>query len=341
MLFISSDATYHMTQNPNMMIIPNKFCNNKCGLNKNPGQGNRTCPHNNLKILYPNLAVEWDYEKNEHGPDYYTSGSKYRVYWIHLANCGCIHRWESAIHSRVGSENRKGRNCPYCAKGTTRFCIHKSLLFTHLHIASEWDYERNLAEGLGRPEDYSHGSVIYVNWRCNSKEGQCGCHKWKCSINDRTNPAHPSKCPYCNSGPSKRLCPHNNLMALYPEVAQEWNHERNMDKPTEYSPRSHVSKWWRCHKDKSHEWKDTINNRTKPASSQCIHCTSPKGSSRVGNEWIELLMMEQKINIQYSKSIEGEYYIDGIGKVDGYCKENNTVYEYHGNFWHGQRSQPG
>lgn len=31
----------------------------------------------------------------------------------------------------------------------------------------------------------------------------------------------------------------------------------------------------------------------------------------------------------------GEYYILGIGKVDGYCKKTNTVYEFHGDYWHG------
>lgn len=32
---------------------------------------------------------------------------------------------------------------------------------------------------------------------------------------------------------------------------------------------------------------------------------------------------------------EGEYYIPGVGKVDGFCKETNTVYEFHGDYWHG------
>jgi len=27
--------------------------------------------------------------------------------------------------------------------------------------------------------------------------------------------------------------------------------------------------------------------------------------------------------------------IPEIGRVDGFCKETNTVYEFHGDFWHG------
>ena len=46
-------------------------------------------------------------------------------------------------------------------------------------------------------------------------------------------------------------------------------------------------------------------------------------------------MKTQNIHIQHALSPNGEYFIPGIGKVDGYCHENNFVYEYHGNYWHG------
>lgn len=41
------------------------------------------------------------------------------------------------------------------------------------------------------------------------------------------------------------------------------------------------------------------------------------------------------IKIRHAGSAEGEFNIPNVGKVDGYCKENNTVYEYHGDYWHG------
>jgi hypothetical protein len=31
----------------------------------------------------------------------------------------------------------------------------------------------------------------------------------------------------------------------------------------------------------------------------------------------------------------GEYYLEGVGYVDGYHHETKTVYEYHGSYWHG------
>jgi hypothetical protein len=51
--------------------------------------------------------------------------------------------------------------------------------------------------------------------------------------------------------------------------------------------------------------------------------------------WLESIMKEHNIKIQTVLSPEGEYFIPGIGKVDGYHRETNTVFEYHGDFWHG------
>ena len=46
-------------------------------------------------------------------------------------------------------------------------------------------------------------------------------------------------------------------------------------------------------------------------------------------------MKGSQINIQYALSQEGEYKILGVGKVDGFCHETNTVYEFHGAYYHG------
>eukprot|EP00732_Lithocolla_globosa_P002361 Lithocolla_globosa_v1_NODE_1532_length_2509_cov_2.825998.p1 type:complete len:627 gc:universal NODE_1532_length_2509_cov_2.825998:42-1922(+) len=51
--------------------------------------------------------------------------------------------------------------------------------------------------------------------------------------------------------------------------------------------------------------------------------------------WMEYLMNKDKnIKIQHGKN-GGEINLPGIGKVDGYDKANNTVYQYHGCFYHG------
>ena len=80
--------------------------------------------------------------------------------------------------------------------------------------------------------------------------------------------------------------------------------------------------------------------------------------SQVQIRWIKALEKKEHIKIRHalsnkSNSIKlkcfyqgntcgkcnecrgGEYYIHSVGKVDGYCKKNNTVYEFHGDYWHG------
>ena len=72
----------------------------------------------------------------------------------------------------------------------------------------------------------------------------------------------------------------------------------------------------------------------------CTKCSN-NGHSKASNEWIEHLMKTNistkdknaNIYIQYAGN-EGELRIDNY-RVDGYCKETNIVYEFHGDFWHG------
>lgn len=52
-------------------------------------------------------------------------------------------------------------------------------------------------------------------------------------------------------------------------------------------------------------------------------------------QWLESIMIQEDIFIQHAGN-GGEYYIPGTRfKVDGYCKETNTIYEFHGDCFHG------
>jgi len=52
-------------------------------------------------------------------------------------------------------------------------------------------------------------------------------------------------------------------------------------------------------------------------------------------QWLEEIMKEEQIFIQHAGNV-GEFKIPGTRyKVDGYCLSNNTVYEFHGDCFHG------
>ena len=58
-------------------------------------------------------------------------------------------------------------------------------------------------------------------------------------------------------------------------------------------------------------------------------------------EWLKSIEDNENISIQHAIS-RGEMRIHiENGKwifLDGFCKENNTVYEFHGDYWHGNPS---
>ena len=68
---------------------------------------------------------------------------------------------------------------------------------------------------------------------------------------------------------------------------------------------------------------------------ECQSCSNHYSKKSI--RWLEYISSKDDIKIQHAENI-GEKYIFGKTKVDGYCKENNTVYEFHGDFWHGNPS---
>jgi hypothetical protein len=51
--------------------------------------------------------------------------------------------------------------------------------------------------------------------------------------------------------------------------------------------------------------------------------------------WLESIMETEEIYIQHALN-GGEYQIPGTRyKADGYCQGTNTIYEFHGDYWHG------
>lgn len=57
--------------------------------------------------------------------------------------------------------------------------------------------------------------------------------------------------------------------------------------------------------------------------------------SKISIEWLDFISKKDNIIIQHAAN-HGEYKIPNTRlKADGYCKETNTIYEFHGDYWHG------
>lgn len=85
--------------------------------------------------------------------------------------------------------------------------------------------------------------------------------------------------------------------------------------------------------DKGHVWTSLPDNTIR--GSGCPICAR-KTFSQVAINWINSVELKDNIKIQTALSECKEYRIPGTKfKVDGFCKETNTVYEFYGDYWHG------
>ena len=135
-----------------------------------------TIKYGSLADMYPNIAAEWDNEKNTISPTEVTAHAGKRAFW----RCEKGHTWEARIIART----LKGTDCPYCA-GQRPIPGETDLMTVRPDIAAEWDYEKNEKS----PTEYTSGSGVRVSWCCYKG------HKWETRICNRT--SNGTGCPYC------------------------------------------------------------------------------------------------------------------------------------------------
>jgi glutaredoxin len=294
----------------------------KCGLGKHVASGNYICIHNNLQVKHPELINQWHSDNNPMNS--YLSRSHQKVLWIcELNPCKC-HIWTAAIADRTS----KNSGCPYCKSG--KACEHNNLEMMFPQLKIEWN-----PNNPKKMNEYSYASCSIVSWIC--QHGKCECHIWDSSISNRTKEENPSGCPFCSKN-TTRICKHNNLELLFPQLKIEWD-SNNSKQMCEYSYGSGDIVSWICQNDKCQlrVWKMTINDRTS-RNSGCPHCSKSKGYSDAEINWLISIEKKENIIIRNALSENGQFKIENVGKVDGYCESNNTVYEFHGDFWHGNPS---
>lgn len=194
---------------------------------------------NSLQDLFPAIAAEWDRSRNELPLDQVTAGSEKKVWW----RCPLGHSYDMIIKNRT----IKGEGCPYCS-GHRVLVGFNDLVTTHPHIAAEWDTDRN---GQKNPYQYTHGSDEIVWWRC-----PFGNHSYQTTISSRT--CHGQGCP-CSCG-RKVFAGHNDLQSLYPNIAAEFDNERNEKSSDQYTAYSNEEVWWCC--PLGHSYQARIDNHT-------------------------------------------------------------------------------
>ena len=291
------------------------------------------CKCNSFGKIYPELLKEWDYEKNNKSPYKYTKSSNKKVWWkCNKSKCG-EHKWKVSIYDRIRTDNKKS-NCPYCSKSSSVCpCKCNSVGKLYPELLKEWDYEKNEKS----PYEYTRGSNKKVWWKCN--KSKCGEHKWITSISKKTRDKS-SNCPYCTYCSRHKkvcLCGCNSFGILYPKLLKEY-HSDNKLNPFQILPYYKEKKIkWIC--EKNHIWETSLPARTRNNNSNCPLC-SYGTASKLQIEWLKIKKIVDNTFINhYGNSgeikIKYDYNNSKYTKVDGYSKKLNKIYEFHGDFWHG------
>ena len=182
-----------------------------------------TIKQKSLEIMFPDIAKEWDYEKNKGllpSQFYATSGRK--VWWT----CPKGHSYDCTISHRTVDKN----GCPYCSNQKI-LRGYNDLATTNPELLKEWNYEKNNKEGIF-PYNVFQGTHKKVWWKC--AKG----HEWVTSILNKKRRG----CPIC----SKRT---NDITITHPMILSMWDYNENNKNniyPQNFSHGSDKKVWWKC-----------------------------------------------------------------------------------------------
>lgn len=213
---------------------------------RNSGRGCPYCANrkvlagfNDLATKNPELASEWDFEKNGDLQPCYVSPTSHRYVWW-KGKCG--HSWNARIANR-----NFGTGCPYCV-GVLVLLGFNDLLSQAPALCVEWDYEAN---GDLTPDMITVGTNRRVDWKC--AEG----HRWNASVVNRT---HGQGCPFCSN--RRVILGETDLQTVYPVLVSEWDFEKNGGLlPTDLTFSTRKKVWWKC--AKGHSWRAEVYLRHK------------------------------------------------------------------------------
>lgn len=248
--------------------------------NRTAGKGCPYCSNqkvltgfNDLQSKFPDIASEWDYEKNAESrlsPDKVICTSNKKVWWL----CKQGHSWEAVVSQRT----RTGTGCPFCV-GKKPIIGVTDLATTNPELARQWHPTKN---GDITPQMVKAQSGKKAWWLCSNG------HDWRAVIQSRDNGCD---CPYCTN---RRVWQgFNDIATVYPEIASEWDYSRNEKEPEDYVYGSNEYVWWKCSKC-SGVYKMTICARTT-RSRGCPYCAGQKvlagyndlasTNPTIANEW--------------------------------------------------------
>lgn len=229
----------------------------------------------------PDLAKEWNYEKNgDLKPEDVSCGSGKKVWWKlpydvpddypveHLRGKHFEFEWEASTGDRT-----RGVNCPFLCQNPKTWKGFNDLATTNPSLAGEWDYKLNI--GL-TPSDVTANSGKNVWWHLQydipndymveNLRGKRVDFRWQAAVSDRNNG---NGCPFLSG---KAVWPgFNDLRTTNPELAKQWHPTKNGElTAVQVTASSNKKVWWlypyddpKTGKHFDFEWEAIVSSRNK------------------------------------------------------------------------------
>lgn len=256
---------------------------------------------NDLATRFPELLIEWDYDKNIISPTEIFPFSNKKYWW----KCSKGHSWDEAPNSRISSKS----SCPICSNHRV-LSGYNDLKTKYPQLMKEWDFDKNIV----KPENLIPGTKEKVWWKC--EKG----HSYQMRASHKISGIG---CPYCWGRYTTKG--DNDLVTTNPEIIKEWDFEKNTISPYEVSAGSGKKVWWKC--DKGHSWKAVISSRVSigngcPICSQGLRTSFPEQAIyyyvhkkyidaingwRLDNQELDIYIPSLKVGIEYDG---GEWHKD-------------------------------
>ncbi|MCK4345758.1 MAG: zinc-ribbon domain-containing protein [Bacteroidales bacterium] len=218
---------------------------------------------NSLATTHPDIAKEWDYEKNSPlTPCQIPSGRNTKYFW----KCKNGHSYPASPNART----IKKTGCPVCS-GNIVSC-QNSLKARRPDLAKEWHPSKN---GEKTPENTTIRSHKEIWWQCKKNPN----HIWPATPSNRSRKSG-GDCPICSN---RLLAPDgsNSLLNVYPELAELWHPTKNGSlTPDKVVAGGETVYSWKCPKGSDHEWPSSIHrirrNMKRHSGTGCPVCRGLK-----------------------------------------------------------------
>lgn len=275
-------------------------------------QNVRVSVTNSLATVRPDLAAQWDPEKNGGlTPADVTFRSTQVAWWLDEAG----NSWPAQIRWRT---TQKGRN-PFDTGH--RLAPERSLAAVRPDLAAEWAHDLN---GGVTPEQVAARSARKYMWR---KDGLV----WPATVADRV---RGRGSPFVHG---HKVSPTNSLLAVAPQLAKEWS-PHNDKSAAEITAFSSQVALWIC-RSCQHEWPASPKNRLAGGTG-CPQC-HPAGLSRAQHRILwELRYCFPDVPLRRVRLACERLPVEGQRtrrerEVDILLPSLSVAVEYDGVFWHG------